>query len=560
MERKQAMARRGGAALALVFGCALSLFSQAERRECRWTDDSGEQEEIVAAARSAAAEPGEIEARLLFDPVSRCLIGVARLRFDPGSGARSFALDDSIALASVMATEGPIPVFRRDHRIFLAAGGPQEILVCFSGRLPAWDVQAKQLAGRPVASSVRDLFLVLQTDCLAFMPGSTLRFSRSRIEVHVPARFQCLGTGARRELPAAPGTRAFEFAGGPSRGFMLVCGDFLRLRRLEGELPVNFFGSPQLDPGCLSRALETGKAAGFFLHRFGRLDVPELNILLCRAGFEGGVSSAGCIVCFFNPDDSGENLPALEGLRRESPVFLHDPRCDCLVHEIAHQWWGGVCSWNRRADCWITEGLAQFSTLLYLRARLKDKEFLPILERQSAWVERYAGAGRVTENARLALIRRDPICAQAVIYNRSTLILWMLREMLGEAEMDTRLRRLLDRKRGIGWGTEEFAGELAGNDPILPGFFGSWVGRADLPLIRCRVRKEKEGIRVRIEQDNGPFVFPLRIVCRSVKGIQDCPLTVSRESEEFTFQLAAAPLAVSIDKNYVPAHIVLEEE
>jgi hypothetical protein len=354
---------------------------------------------------------------------------------------------------------------------------------------------------------------------------------------------------------------AFSFDSIASRGFMLICGNFQRRDRLEGELPVNFFASPGLDMNSCREAKKMRQVVDFFCGRFGRLDVPELNILLCRANFQGGVSQLGCIVCFFNPADAGKNLAALERLRHESPVFLHDPRCDCLIHEIAHQWWGGLCSWSSRADGWITEGLAQFSTLLYLRGQLPEAEFDPILERLGSWVERYAGAGKVTENMRLTLIRRDPLCAQAIIYNRSTLILWMLRELLGEEEMISRLRSLLAERRSSGWSTPAFCTWMAGNDPLLPGFFASWVGRADLPAIRCRLREEGRIVRITIEQVNGPFVFPLRFASQSSAGMQARPLIVSRGHEEFAVPLAdAALLQAGIARGCAPVRVTLSSE
>jgi len=563
MEKTQVLAWNGYAAWLLVFGCSLGLFSQTARRGFTWIEQGAEQEQLAVEARSAAAEPSEIEAHVTFDPATRCIIGTARLWFDPPAAARSFALDDDLAVDSVLTGGAAVRLFRRDHRVFLAGSGLKNVLVCFSGRLPLWDAQEKQLVGHakvPAPSSGADNFLMLQTDSLAFLPSSCLRFARSRVTVHVPACCNCLGSGIRRELPARSGMNAFSFDSIASRGFMLICGDFQRRDRLEGALPLNFFGSPQLDLKSCRDALKMRGVVDFFCRRFGRLIVPELNILLCRAGFQGGISQIGCIVCFFNPDDVGKKLEELERLRRESPVFLHDPRCDCLVHEIAHQWWGGLCSWSRRADGWITEGLAQFSTLLYLHGQLPEEEFTSILERLGSWVERYNGAGKVTENMRLTLIRRDPLCAQAIIYNRSTLILWMLHELLGEEEMISRLRNLLAERQSSGWSTPAFCARMAGNDPLLLGFFDSWVGRADLPAIRCRLSSQGRSVRLAIEQVNGTFVFPLQLVSRSPAGARVRSLIVSREREEFEFLLTDSPLNAGIVRGAAPVRVTLLPE
>jgi len=561
MGKFQTIARGVGLAWVLFLNCSLVLLSQMAWRGFAWIEPEAEQERPAAETLSADSEADEIEAQILFDPGTRSIIGTAQLRFHSPAGARSFALDDDLTVAAALAPGAKVRLFRREHRVYLVGSSLQGVLVCFSGRLPPWDVQEKQRVGHAKAeapSAGVDKFLTLQTDCLAFMPCSQLRFSRSRVTVYVPARFNCLGSGIRRELPGPPGIRAFSFDSIASRGFSLTCGDFQLLDRLEGTLPVNFFGSPQLDKNSYRDANKMRGAVDFFGNQFGRLDVPELNILLCRAGFQGGVSQPGCIVCFFNPDDAGKKLAELERLRQKSPVFLHDPRCDCLVHEIAHQWWGGLCSWSKRADCWITEGLAHFSTLLYLRSQLPENEFDPILERMGKWVERHEGAGKVTENIRLTLIQRDPLSAQAIVYNRSALILWMLRELLGEEEMAARLQRLLTERRSACWSTAAFIAWMAGNDPLLQDFFRSWVGRADLPAVRCRISGQGRSIRVAIEQVNDPFVFPLQFVSHSATGKQVRPLTVRREREEYIFLLSdSPPLQVGIIRGYTPVRVTL---
>lgn len=52
-----------------------------------------------------------------------------------------------------------------------------------------------------------------------------------------------------------------------------------------------------------------------------------------------------------------------------------------LIHELAHQWWGGLVSWNSYEDIWITEGFSQFSLLHYLEKKSNPKQFERILKR-----------------------------------------------------------------------------------------------------------------------------------------------------------------------------------
>jgi hypothetical protein len=559
MKRFRATARGAGAAVLLFFGCSMALQLHAAGGRFHWIVAEEERGRLVAEAR--LAEPDEIEAWIFFDPDTRGIVGTARLCFHSPAGPRSFAFDDGLAIDDVLAPGVTVRLFRRDHRVYLAGDGLQRLLVCFSGLLPPWDVQNKQLASLPEEPAAgRDRFLTLQSDGLPFIPCSRLRFSRSRVTVFLPARFNCLGSGVMEELAGSPGVRAFFFDTISSRGFSFTCGDFKRLGRVEGSLPVNFYGAPQLERNPCRDEKKIRQTIDFFASRFGRLDVPELNVLFCRAGFHGGVSHPGCIVCFFNPEDAGKRLEELDDLRQESPVFLHDPRCDCLVHEIAHQWWGGLCSGNNCADCWITEGLAQFSTLLYLRGQLPEAELDPIMERMAKWVERHDGVGKVTDSLRLGMVNRDTRSLQAIVYDRAALILWMLRELKGEEKMLARLRDLLTERRYTCWSTPAFIDWMAGNDPLLLGFFSSWIERADLPDIRCSVSSQGQTVHVAVEQVNGPFVFPLQFVSYSAAGKRVRPLVVSREREEYSFLLSeidSPVLRAGVSRGYVPVRVTL---
>src|SRR5712692_6017071 len=52
-------------------------------------------------------------------------------------------------------------------------------------------------------------------------------------------------------------------------------------------------------------------------------------------------------------------------------------------HEVAHQWWGNVVSWDNYRDQWIEEGLANYIALLYADTRKNPAHAL------NAWLERY---------------------------------------------------------------------------------------------------------------------------------------------------------------------------
>jgi hypothetical protein len=50
---------------------------------------------------------------------------------------------------------------------------------------------------------------------------------------------------------------------------------------------------------------------------------------------------------------------------------LEDPRT-VIAHEVAHQWWGHAVGWESYRDLWLSEGLANYSALLFAHNILKD--------------------------------------------------------------------------------------------------------------------------------------------------------------------------------------------
>jgi len=104
------------------------------------------------------------------------------------------------------------------------------------------------------------------------------------------------------------------------------------------------------------------------------------------------------------------------------------------AHETAHQWWGDLVTWKSYRDQWISEGLANYSSLMMLQER-NPVAFRQIMERyRRELVENKNGelpkdAGPVTLGARL-LSSHAPEGYVAISYGRGTWLFHMLRSML----------------------------------------------------------------------------------------------------------------------------------
>jgi hypothetical protein len=117
-----------------------------------------------------------------------------------------------------------------------------------------------------------------------------------------------------------------------------------------------------------------------------------------------------------------------------------------LVHETAHQWWGDLVLWKSYRDQWISEGLANYASLLMLEQQ-NPAQFRQVLERyrqdllsknkDGEWLR---DAGPVTLGQRLES-SHFPGGYEAISYERGTWLFHMLRSMLRDSEALSRSRK-----------------------------------------------------------------------------------------------------------------------
>jgi hypothetical protein len=117
-----------------------------------------------------------------------------------------------------------------------------------------------------------------------------------------------------------------------------------------------------------------------------------------------------------------------------------------LVHETAHQWWGDLVQWTTYRDQWISEGLANYASLLMLEQQ-HPVQFRQILEKyrhdllsknnDGEWLR---AAGPVTFGQRLNS-SHFPNGYDEISYERGTWLFHMLRTMLNDSEAASHSRK-----------------------------------------------------------------------------------------------------------------------
>jgi aminopeptidase N len=252
-------------------------------------------------------------------------------------------------------------------------------------------------------------------------------------------------------------------------------------------------------------------------------------------------------------------LPRIQGVRLKranSPVNLTRWHEYYLAHEIAHQWWGQGVTWDRHHDQWISEGLAQFSTMMYLREKHGKVAFSNILKKMSAWTEKKAKWGPIIFGSRISHF--DFFAFQTIVYNKSSLVLNMLRDLLGEEMFFRGVRKFFEKFKYRAARTNDFAVTLSETSKKdLGPFFDAWYNSFKLPKVKVIHYTERMGdeyrLKFHVSQQENLFIFPLWVEwIEDGKNIRRM-IVVDGKNQTFTFNLAHKPKRIQINPdNAVP--------
>lgn len=242
------------------------------------------------------------------------------------------------------------------------------------------------------------------------------------------------------------------------------------------------------------------------------------------------------------------------------------------AHETAHQWWGNRVTAEGYGDYWLMEGLANYSAMLYLEKSGGSKSTDALLDGYRQALLRKGDSGQtVEETGPIVLGPRletslEPRAWRTITYGKSSWILHMLRERMGDQRFMAMLAAMARRYDHKTISTEEFRALAASflppksDDPKLEDFFDQWVYGTGIPnlTLHYTIRGKAPALRLvgTIQQSEaGPdfgALVPVEIQLprgrTTVRWVRAASDPVS-----FTVPLAQAPLKVSLD----PKHWVL---
>jgi len=492
----------------------------------------------------------KLQLSLFINPQAGFLSATSVLNFKEPSNVKTVSLAPGLVVKGFgRSPQYDLQLFRREDTYYLLGEELNKFSFYYVGAIDSNNEGgdlARITAGNRLAKNI-DHYFILDRD-QNFYPNPGQHFFKSRLKVSLPAPMLCLASGSLRSQRKVGERNEFVFESPGSKGVSLVCGSFAKLATVDGALPVQVFGNPKLK---LRESYTPAAIKGyvdFLVEKFGPLEVPEVNLLLRRWQDYGGWSQQGYVI--FNLMDSNlidDDVSMRRRLRSDSPVVFNDLNRDNLIHELAHQWWGGLVSWKTYQDQWLTEGLAQFATLLYLENTLGANSFRRIVAGSKRWVFRKNAAGPVIYGRRIANLSEDLNTFQSIVYNKAALVFLMLKEMLGEEELLLRLRQVLADFKFQSLVSSRFIQHVSGGEERLLKFFNGWIYSRRLPRVRYQVAVSGQSAEITFTQEDTDFVFPVAVRVASAEGKYTRTLIVEEKVQKFRIFENTPILSIQVD-------------
>lgn len=490
--------------------------------------------------------------RLFFNPHNGYIAGTSDVHFKEAGDHKTFELAEGL-LAKATVGDAEQPVFRLDHVFHLMGQNIQKVRVSYAGRLFDRNELEKKarIKGPGLIERATDNFIVLSRD-RAFYPNPGLTFFKTRVFVSHPDNVLSLVSGELKSRRTEKGVTKSVFESDGLKDLTMVCGRFELRETVDSTIPMNLYAARDLNFSDYFRPGEIKGLFDFLLHHLPALPIKELNVLFDRGSDYGGISHPGLmhfhVVQTLIKDDS----IILRRVRSDSPVVFHEINKDNFVHELSHQWWGGVISWKTYQDQWITEGLAQFSTLFYLQKSLPEKTFTKVLAEARRWVVRKSEAGPMVYGQRILNLKDDFDAFQSIIYNKGALLFMMFKEILGEEAFLDRINKLVEGYRYQNISTALIIKILSQGDLFHERFFNRWVYSRIVPHVTYEVTREGGRVKIRFRQAETDFVFPLQVFVRTAKGSSVRTVVVGETDQTVEFMVEEPVRSVTVETLFSP--------
>lgn len=550
----------------------LSLYSSAEnqkRRNRSYSDDDG-----------ATFDIDHQRLDLTFDPARLWVSGRASVRLTITASAAStlnIKLAQPLAVASVSSPMLGELLFLRiigQNTIlvglpdFVERGSTIVLDVVYGGRLDsqALDREAIQVQSNRQETQEPQLIITpearyLYSNRVPWYPqGGTTDHATAELRLSVPSEYQVVATGSLLRSTVVPNNdpgrsgsksiRVVEYlADRPVRYLACIISRFVPIGRTKVEVPglapptvqrpgaaIEATAVIDLDVVATSRMTgrnrQTTQRVAGMLASFARLSggapYPDFTLAALDENLPGGHSPAYFAV-FHQP------LATTPYSWSGDPVAFDDTyQHFFLAHEVAHQWWGQAVGWKNYHEQWLSEGLAQYFAALYAAEDRGPEMLETLVAGMRKSTEPFLQQGPIYLGYRLGHIRADGRVFRAVVYNKSAVVLHMLRRLIGDDAFFKGVKGFYREWRFKKAGTDDLKSAFEAETPMkLDRFFDQWIRGFSRPRLTLAWQNLDASSVVRVTQTGEVFDLPLTVQIQFVDGrVETRTLKISEQVHE----------------------------
>ena len=225
---------------------------------------------------------------------------------------------------------------------------------------------------------------------------------------------------------------------------------------------------------------------------------------------------------------------------------------DELAREIAYQWWGQGVGLKSFDDAWLSQGLSEYSSVLYRESQQSAAEFNETLLEKIQLALAFEQEASISR-APAQLNDQSP-AYRSVVFYKGAYVYHMLRTTIGDEKFFNLLKTYYSTYKGQNASIEDFetlADKVSGQK--LRGFFGMWIDSTGVPEFKVEysIIRTKEGkfkVRGTVRQNMDSFRGPVGVALEAEGGRESkTTLDMRGTSADFDLSSDGKPLEVVVD-------------
>ena len=400
---------------------------------------------------------------------------------------------------------------------FVVGGSEFWLTVNYSGRVQPQELdrEAIALTQDPQESIVLppEPRLLYSHRAYWYPQSSVSDYATAKVAMTLPSAYGVVATGApqapetsRAERETRAGQTSVFVSARPVRYLAFVVSRLRTgaTRQVDG-VQIGFVGNPRQMGHGRSVLTRTEDVMRYYMSLLGGAPYPSFTVAYTERTTPGGHSPA-----YFAVVDQPTQLGV--GPWRGDPVNFEAYPEFFLAHEIAHQWWGQGVGWKNYHEQWISEGFAQYFALLYAEARLSRRAYATVLRQMKRTAMAASSQGPIYLGYRLGHIKREPAVFRSLVYNKSAIVLHMLRRLVGDEVFFAGVREFYRQWEFKKAGTGDFQRVMERvSGRSLGEFFETWIFGAQIPTVKFTHAVERGAVLLRFEQQGQPVEVPILV-------------------------------------------------